>query len=60
MPQKACERYIFHVMAYAFLNASKSKNLIFGSISVLKLITFLNAFLNAPFLSDSATENEIL
>ena len=26
MPQQACERYIFHVMAYAFLSESDRKN----------------------------------
>ena len=59
MPQKACERYIFHGIAYVFvfLNAPKSNNFIFGSFSVSKLVTcfFLNAtlfmfvFLNPPF-----------
>ena len=51
MPQKACERYIFHVMAYAFfLNAQKSKNFIFGSFSVFKSIT---CFLKCPKIEES-------
>ena len=37
MPQKACERYIFHVMAYAIF--FEMPHFIFGSFSLLKLIT---------------------
>ena len=40
MPQKECERLIFYEMAYAFFsNTPKSKTIICGSKSVLKLIT---------------------
>ena len=41
MPEKACERWFCHVIAFAhfFRNARKSKNFIFGFFSVLKLIT---------------------
>ena len=39
MPQKACERYIFHVMAYAFVFEMPQNRII--SISV----HFLNHFL---------------
>ena len=37
MPQKACERYIFHVMAYAIF--FEMPHFIFGLYSLLKLIT---------------------
>ena len=37
MPQKACEKYIFHVMAYAIF--FEMPHFIFGSFSLLKLIT---------------------
>ena len=40
MPQKECERFIFYGMAYAFFwNTPKSKTIICGFYSVLKLIT---------------------
>ena len=62
MPQKACERYIFHVMAYSIF--FEITHFIFGSFSVLQLtacIFFRNTplfyvcfFRNASFsLSDS-------
>ena len=55
MPQKACERYIFHVMAYAIF--FEMPHFIFGSFSLLKLITCI--FFDASFfLSDfSYSEN---
>ena len=38
MPQKACERGIYHVMEYAFFrNAPKSKMFIFGSFSLFRI-----------------------
>ena len=43
MPQKACERYIFHVMAYAFVSEMPQNRII--SISV----PFLNHFLITCF-----------
>ena len=40
MLQKECERYIFYGIAYAFFwNTAKSKTIICGSFSALKLIT---------------------
>ena len=45
MPQKACERYIFHVMAYAI--SFEMPHFIFGFFSILKLITCI-FFRNAP------------
>ena len=58
MPQTACERYIFHVMAYAFDFEMPQNRIIsfFGSFYVLQLITcffqnaplFIFIFLNAP------------
>ena len=41
MPQNDCERWFCHVMTFApfIWNAPKSNNFIFGSFSVLKLIT---------------------
>ena len=44
MPQKACERYIFHVMAYAIF--FEMPHFIFGLFSLLKLITCI--FLEMP------------
>ena len=52
MPQKACERYIFHVMAYAFFwNAQNSKTFNFSVFFVRILIM---CFFNARFSIHSA------